>query len=175
MTCPVGYATSTDFLNLRLVRKENATATGPIRPINIRNIITIFPRFVKSGVIPIDKPTVPKAENVSKAIVKKSAFSKMLNKSIPVNTIVNDKTMTDSALRAMSRLTFLLNKVRFSRLRISVTTIKTTNAKVVVLIPPAVPPGEPPINIKAIIINCVAGYNTAMFNVEKPAVRNVTD
>jgi hypothetical protein len=40
----------------------------PILPINIRAIITYFPNVLKSGVIPIDKPVVPKAEHTSKII-----------------------------------------------------------------------------------------------------------
>ena len=48
-------------------------------------------------------------------------------------------------------------------------------AKVVVLIPPAVPPGDPPINIRIIIENKLADFIEAMFNVANPAVRVVTD
>ena len=48
-------------------------------------------------------------------------------------------------------------------------------AKVVVFTPPAVPPGEPPINIKiaqnSLVSSCIALWE----NVQKPAVLVVTD
>ena len=48
-------------------------------------------------------------------------------------------------------------------------------AKVVVFIPPPVPPGEAPININITIINKVASFNVAILTVLKPAVLVVID
>ena len=38
---------------------------GPMRPRNIKNIISNLPKIVNCGVMPVDNPTVPNAETVS--------------------------------------------------------------------------------------------------------------
>ena len=48
------------------------------------------------------------------------------------------------------------------------------NVNAVVFIPPAVDPGEPPISIKMIMINCPVPLNKVKSAVLKPAVRGVT-
>jgi hypothetical protein len=42
-----------------------AIVKGPKRPINIVKIIMVLLATLKFGVIPVDKPTVPKADTVS--------------------------------------------------------------------------------------------------------------
>jgi len=53
----------------------NAKVNGPTRPINIVKIIAILPTLERLGVIPKERPTVPKADVTSKSTVSKSAFS----------------------------------------------------------------------------------------------------
>ena len=54
-------------------------------------------------------------------------------------------------------------------------TSNTPIANVTVLIPPAVPAGEPPININTHIINFVEGCKLAMSTEANPAVLRVAD
>ena len=53
--------------------------------------------------------------------------------------------------------------------------VATKTTMVVVLIPPAVEPGEPPINIKQMSINFVTECSAAGSIAEKPAVRELAD
>jgi hypothetical protein len=46
--------------------REKARVNGPTLPANIINIMAIFWASFSLGVTPIDSPTVPKAETVSK-------------------------------------------------------------------------------------------------------------
>ncbi len=50
------------------------SVTAPSLPINITRIITILPAILSSGVMPVDRPTVPKAETTSKKQLYKAAF-----------------------------------------------------------------------------------------------------
>jgi hypothetical protein len=53
-------------------------------------------------------------------------------------------------------------------------TLKTSNAKVLVLTPPPVLAGEAPTNMKIMVINRLRSVNDAVSTVLKPAVRGVT-
>ena len=55
------------------------------------------------------------------------------------------------------------------------TTVNTSTAIVVVLIPPAVPDGDPPINIKRQHTRAVDLFNPDCEMVQNPAVLVVTD
>ena len=46
---------------------RDAMVSGPSLPINMIRIITSFPAVPRSGVIPVDRPTVPNAEVTSNA------------------------------------------------------------------------------------------------------------
>ena len=63
------------FFCLYFFAKTNTIVIGPIRPIYINIIITIFPMTVKVGVSDADKPTVQNAEKTSKIKSIKSAPS----------------------------------------------------------------------------------------------------
>ena len=47
---------------MKLLLQKPINESGPIRPINIVIMIKIFPPNERNGVIPIDTPTVPKAD-----------------------------------------------------------------------------------------------------------------
>jgi len=55
----------------------------PNRPINIKRIIVILPTALKSPVIPMLIPTVPRAEATSKIIFSKSKSSENVRIKIP--------------------------------------------------------------------------------------------
>ena len=61
-----------------LCANEKANVKGPIFPKNIINIMVIFPMIVNFEVSPILRPTVPNAENTSKALIKKGTCSVIL-------------------------------------------------------------------------------------------------
>ena len=51
---------------LKLLESARPIVNGPILPKYMRIVIRNFPGGVKWGVIPVESPTVPKAETVSK-------------------------------------------------------------------------------------------------------------
>ena len=93
MSCP--------FFCLYFLAKTNTIVNGPIRPIYINIIMTIFPNTVNVGVNEADKPTVPKAEKTSKIKSIKSAPSfidKINNPNVHIKklniAIVNERLTT---------------------------------------------------------------------------------
>ena len=67
-----------------------------------------------------------------------------------------------------------LKKCGFSVRRKTAITLANRTAIVVVFIPPAVEPGEPPINIKIVIIDCPVSLMEVRSAVLNPAVLGVT-
>jgi len=81
---------------LRLTVNAKARVTVPIRPISIDSISTIFPASLNWGVIPVESPTVQKAENSSKAMrARPRCPSVMLKTKIPssIEEAVNKKAL----------------------------------------------------------------------------------
>ena len=54
-------------------------------------------------------------------------------------------------------------------------TVRTSTRKVVVLMPPAVEPGEPPMNIRVMVIARDGSLKPPMGTALKPAVRELTE
>ena len=99
-------------------------------------------------------PTVPKAEAVSykMSINAKSsiaAITKLTN-----ITIDREITNIDKAFFMVSSLILLLKTIGSFSFFITEMTARINTTKVVVFIPPAVDPGDPPINIR--LINSMA-------------------
>ena len=114
---------------------------------NINIIKIILDGTLRVGVRPMDRPTVPMAEEVSKRQERKGKLSIALKtKAPPRDRNKYRKNMAPAAFTASSITR--LPKHSASPLR-----LKTANAErirtamVVVFIPPAVDPGEPPISI----------------------------
>ena len=125
--------------------------------------------------MPSDSPTVPIAELVSNRQVSSGRFSTLLIMTPLVKNNTRYINKTAPALRTVSS-DILLLKHCTSFLRLN-TVIAESNrtAKVVVFIPPAVEPGEPPISIRMIIMAVPDSSIAARSVVLKPAVRVVTD
>lgn len=71
-------ATSSSFSSSTAFRRRNndmPKVSGPSLPMNIRNVITIFPRQLSWAVIPVLSPTVPRADADSNKIASKSICS----------------------------------------------------------------------------------------------------
>ena len=124
--------------------------------------------------MPRDNPTVPIAEAVSNMQRAYGMPSAMLIMKAPV--IVRKRYMRSSvAALFMVCSSILLPKICGLLLRrITAIEFATNTASVVVFMPPAVDPGDPPINISIIVTACPAldiAFKSAVLN---PAVRGVT-
>ena len=149
---------------------KEAMVSGPNRPINIVTTRISLEKSVKSGVIPVDKPTVPNAETTSNSIFKKSVFdSPMHNNKVESITTFNPKIIITNAFAIIS-LGIVLRKAVHLRFAVMDMTARTSVKQVVVLIPPPVEPGDAPINISIITINNPAEENSDIGKVENPAV-----
>ena len=123
---------------------------GPNLPKNIKMIITILLPTSKEGVRPAESPTVPKAEKTSKitfSLVANSLPFSNVRTTIKATTIV----MTDKKTKVIA---FRILDLVYSRLKAvmllpckNLTKQRMMMKIVVVLIPPAVEIGEPPMNM----------------------------
>ena len=60
---------------------------GPTRPKNIKHVKIIFPKGVIVGVIPIESPTVPRADAASNDKLIKSKASVNVRRYIPIKSV----------------------------------------------------------------------------------------
>ena len=131
--------------------------------------------MLSNGVIPVERPAVPKAEVVSNntSINSKSLFNK--------TTKVAVKIISNASIKIQIDLNTVLYDILFlmtcisSLPRINETAARISIAMVVTFIPPAVEPGAPPITIKIISKNFVAGFNAEFSRQLNPAVLVVTE
>ena len=63
------------------------TVSGPTRPINIVRIIRIFENTFKEGVIPVDSPTVPKADTTSYRISARTSVPPVIDSMALITTV----------------------------------------------------------------------------------------
>lgn len=144
----------------------------PRRPINITKSIVILLTIVSDDVMLSENPTVENAETTSNMMCWIGRCgSNMDRMTTPIVTTASDENMMMNA-----RLTDCFDIVRWrismwSRPRRVLTTLSRAMANVVVLIPPAVDIGEPPIHIYIIIITTDILVSEPMLNDENPAVR----
>ena len=125
-------------------------------------------------VIPNERPTVPIAEAASNRHFSKGKSSTMLMIMPPVQKRVMYKSRMDEAFFTTFCSSLLPKKCEYSFLRKTDKALANITATVVVFIPPAVEPGDPPIIINAIIIACPASLMLVRSAVLKPAVLGVT-
>src|SRR5690625_1217116 len=147
----------------------------PTRPINIKRIkINLLPA-VNLLVIPNDSPTVPNADVTSNNISSSVNGSSNTMINIEVNTKINAINVTVTAfIKSESYISRLNNLMLFPPLAYVIINT-TTNAKVVVRIPPPALLGEAPINIKKDINNWFPLVKSPTSNVESPPLLVVTD
>jgi hypothetical protein len=140
-------------------------------PRNISTIRTILLSSLRDGVRFKDNPTVPKAEKHSKVVFRTSTLgSKTESKKTEDPTAKSDnKIITVALCTAVTDISLCLNSI-LSLPRMMALRLRKVTAKVVVLIPPPVEPGEAPTHIKKIIIRTVEGSNVPMSTLLNPAV-----
>src|SRR3989338_3118820 len=122
----------------------------------LREIHTTSVKEVKRGVIPVDKPTVPKAEKASKTICERENGSIIEIKTIIKKTTTKDKINRSKAFSTLSRAIFLPKASGRSLFFNEANINRIITAKVVVFIPAPVLPGEAPINISKQMSKIVA-------------------
>lgn len=133
------------------------------RPINIIKIRITLPQTVISAVMPVDRPTVARADVTSNKMRMKEKFS--VRHKIMVATTIKEAATQKIARALMMRPCSrrLLNKITSSLPRIIELTVAKMIAMVVVLTPPPVEPGEAPQNIKMMMKNRLASYSAPVF------------
>lgn len=152
-----------------------ANVNTPTRPINMDAIKTYFPAIDILGVIPVELPTVAKADTSSKAKCSSGKLGSVNDSmSVPRKTTESEKRKIENALYSKSLGMVCLKTSTCFFPRIVAMADRKMAAKVVVLIPPPVPPGEAPININKRNINKVGVERIAKLVVLKPAVLTTT-
>jgi hypothetical protein len=124
--------------------------------------------------MPRDRPTVPMAEAVSKIHTPIGILSKMLIINAAATVKKRYRTSkVDAVFTVLSSI--LLRKSLGSLFRLTIAMALANNtAAVVVFIPPAVDPGDPPISISMMIRARPALVMAVRSTVLKPAVLGVT-
>ena len=123
---------------------------------NIVRVRTTLPVIDNPDVMPVDSPTVPKAETVSNKILIKEVFSVRDKIITATATQVAAIKVTPTAFDIVSLLIFLLNKFTWLLPFRMETTYSKRTPNVDVFIPPPVLPGDAPININIIITSSEA-------------------
>jgi hypothetical protein len=156
-------------------RAAKISVSPPTLPKNIKSIRIHLEIIPNVGVMPRVKPTVPIAEAVSKAQVLKGIPSIVLIITAPLKNRIIYIIIIVAAFLITFKSTLLPNILvsLFLRKVDSIVTNKT--ATVVVFIPPAVEPGEPPISIIKMLIAFPAPVILVISAVLNPAVRKVMD
>ena len=136
----------------------------------------VCPLVLNSLVIPVESPTVQKALTSSKANrARPKCPSVTLSKKMPkrMELAENRKAL----IARFNNSTGMVEWNSSTRLRPRIVAIAftKTKVKVEVLIPPAVDPEEPPMNMKTIRIRSVGKATAPKSTVLNPAVRVVTD
>ncbi len=125
--------------------------------------------------MPVESPTVPKADTISNKELIKGVCSKAIRMVVATTTIVTPSTIKVNAFKTVCIGILFLNKMVSLEPLICDKTAINIIPKVVTLTPPAVEPGEPPINIRKTENTFEISLSPPRFNVEKPAVLVLTE
>ena len=159
------------FFNL----KDIANEIGPTRPKYIVAERISFPQILRDDVKFRDKPTVAVALTVSNIISSAGAFVHIESKIVETAITIKDVLVTATAFLVICFDKSLLNRDTSFLPRIVAMDVANKTTTVTVLIPPAVPMGEPPINIsiRHVIADALVRYSCGI--VANPAVLVVID
>lgn len=171
LTCSFGWRTCVSFF---LSVNDMAKDRLPTRPRYMSRMSVALPQVVSVAVIPVLIPTVLIADTTSKTMAVSSSGCTVQttktamtdNSRFVVKTAAAFETASSS--RRRPRILTPSERVRFA-LRWSRST-----ARVVTLIPPAVEPGHPPINIRMMVRSWLLSVSLPTSIVLKPAVLGVT-
>ena len=135
----------------------------------------IFPIGFSAPVSPLDKPTVAIADVISYKVSRKSPCETARSAIVSRNSVDKLNTAIATHLLIVSSDTFRFNTTTSFFPLILANIEAKSRTTVTVLMPPAVPAGEPPINIRIKYAMQDAGRKYSCEIVAKPAVRSVTD
>ena len=175
-----GYIYLSVFARPLIIRMN---VSGPSRPANMIATRINRPAQLTSEVIPVDNPTVAKALMTSNPIqvIRPLPSGTGMSDSVIISIIVVAMTMVRQTTRSENTCTMVLwgivrpNPPTWSRPLMRDPINSSMNASEVVLIPPAVEPGDPPMNISTIITRSIGSDRAPISSVLKPAVRVVID
>ena len=169
----VGVLIMFSFTFLRL--NASANEIGPILPKYMVAIIISLPQKFKVEVKFLVRPTVAVALTVSYAISSAEAFVTRERSRVDKNIMLKDMATTAIAFRIASFEMVRLNIVTSFLFLIDARADAINTVIVTVFTPPAVPNGEPPINISSSdrIADEFVKFSCGM--VANPAVLVVTD
>ena len=145
-----------DTFELSFELTANIRVNPPTRPKNISIIRTSFEIRHNWEVIPKDNPTVPTADEASKKAVGMGMPSTVLMKIPPNKKRIRYIIRIAAAFFIVSGGKRRPKHWALSRRRNTEIMAINRTAAVVVFIPPAVEPGDPPISISITIIACPA-------------------
>ena len=151
------------------------SVSPPTLPKYISAINTICEGICKCGVIPRLNPTVPTADAASYRQEDRGRFSYTLIKRPPPKKSTRYIVRMVAAVLTASQSTLRPKNWTLSRWRKVAITLPSRTVSVVVFIPPAVEPGEPPMSIRKIITAKDELDIPGRLTVLKPAVLGVTD
>jgi hypothetical protein len=161
---------------LRGLLKAKAKVTVPTRPTNIEIIKIIFPVGLIEEVIPVLNPTVQKALTSSKRRRANPNWASVILSAATLKKIkLMENKKTEKARRSNSKGTVVLNSSTLFSPRMVDNADKKTRAKVLVLMPPAVEPELPPMNMRKRKNSKVGSAMAPKSKVLNPAVRAVAD
>ena len=163
------------FVLVLLLLKAMASEIGPTRPQYMVQIMIIFPARLRLGVKFRDSPTVPVALTASNMISKAGASVTADRRTVDRYMMENDMITTVMALLTNCFDMLLPNSAVWLLLLIMEAAVNAKTVTVTVFTPPAVPTGEPPINMSSKVKNADAFVRFSCGTVAKPAVLVVTD
>ena len=155
--------------------KATASEIGPTRPKYIVSTIISLPQRLSDEVRFRERPTVAAALTVSKITSVKDAEVTALKASVEIKTVAKLVAVTARAFPVAPEGKVRLKTETLLRFLRVDQADKSRTAKVTVLMPPAVPTGEPPMNIKSRVIMQDGFVRFCWGIVKKPAVLVVTD
>ncbi len=134
---------------------------------------TAFASVGSDGVIPVDSPTVPKADSDSKSTWSSEYGVIRSSTKVAANTIVALMTSTPMAWRIVSWGMRRPNTSTSGLPRISAQIDSISSAKVVTRMPPAVEPEPPPMNISRSVSRRDSVVSWPTSSVAKPPDRGM--
>ena len=152
-----------------------ANDIGPTLPKYIVTMMISLPNVLSVAVKFLERPTVAVALTVSYAASRAEASLVAINSTVETAQIEKNITTTATAFLMDSSEMRRPNNVALLLFLIVANAEQTRTAMVTVFMPPAVPTGEPPMNIRMIDTAAEAFVKFSCGTVAKPAVLVVTD
>ena len=153
----------------------SAREMGPTLPKYIVVMIMILPKTSRLAVRFLESPTVAVALTVSYKMSQSDTLHTTLKSTDEIKAIENEQKVTAMAFFKDLSDILLSNNEVCRRPVTEENAAATITTKVTVFIPPAVPTGEPPINMRTRLVSTEGSVNECCDTVANPAVLVVID